>query len=71
MARLAKTADDQLAFAIEDQPHRILERPVEAVGERVQRPRLIVQDFAPELEDVTCGCQPWPALAEALHGCEA
>ena len=56
MARLAKTADDQFALAIEDQPHRVLERPVEAVGERVQRPRFVVQDFTPELEDVLTPC---------------
>ena len=50
MARLAEAADDQLALAVEDQIDRALERLAEAVGERVERPRLVVEDLAPELE---------------------
>ena len=50
MARLAEAADDQLALAVEDQADRSLERVAEAVGERIERSRLVVQDLAPELE---------------------
>ena len=50
MAGLAEAADDQLAPALEDQRDRFLERLAEAVGERVERARLVVEDRAPELE---------------------
>ena len=65
MTRFAKSADDQLAVAAEDQPHGLFERPVEAVGERVERARLVVQDLAPELQDAVSCCRhasaPWPS----------
>ena len=50
VARFAEAADDQLALAVEDQRDRVLELLAEAVGERVERPRLVVEHLASELE---------------------
>src|SRR3982750_214499 len=46
VARFAEATDDQLAGAIQDQPDGSLERFAEAVGQRVQSARLIVEDLA-------------------------
>ena len=51
MARLAEPADDQLALAVEDQLDRLFERVAEAVGQRIERARLVVKDLAPELQN--------------------
>jgi hypothetical protein len=55
MPRFAQPTDDQLAVHGEDHGDRALERVAEAVGQRVERPRLVVQDFAPEREHAFCG----------------
>ena len=47
---LPEPADDQLAVAVDDQVDRPLERVAEAVRQRVERARLVVQDLPPELE---------------------
>ena len=52
VARLAEPADDQLAVAAEDQLHRFFERTVEAVRQGVERARLVMEDFASELQHV-------------------
>src|SRR4051812_42148818 len=52
VARFTKAADDELALAAEDQAHRLLERSIETVRERIERPRLVVEDFASELQHV-------------------
>jgi len=57
--RLAEPADDQLALAGDDQPDRLLERSAEAVGERVECARFVVEDFAPE-RDCVVTCQGAP-----------
>jgi hypothetical protein len=50
----------------------LLEGPIEAVGERVERTRLIVEDFAPELEDAGFAvCCHAGALAQPILRCEA
>src|SRR5206468_3545058 len=74
VAGFAKAADDQLALARQDQAHRMLERRAETVGERIERPRLVVQDRAPELEHAdwigvvrSHRCGPSPGT----YGCEA
>ena len=54
VARFAEPADDQLALAIEDQADGSLERVAEAVGQRVERARLVVKDLAPELAARPC-----------------
>ena len=41
-----------LPLAGKDQFDRALERRAETVGERVERPRLVVEHIAPELEHV-------------------
>ena len=49
MARFAEPADDQLALAVEDQADRPLELLAQAVGQCVERARLVVKDVPPEL----------------------
>ncbi len=74
MAGLAKAADDQLALAFADQLDRLLERFAEPVGERVERPCLVVQDRAAELEDVGGGTMVGVHSSRPSHAsrrCEA
>ena len=53
MARLAQPADDQLAAAVEDQRDRALELCAQAVGQRIERARLVVQHLATEIQHVS------------------
>src|SRR5690348_7037943 len=50
VSRFAEAADDELALAVEDEPNGFLERRVELVRERVERPCLVVKDLATELQ---------------------
>jgi hypothetical protein len=71
MARLAEPADDQLPGAFENQRYGLLERGAEAVGERIERTRFVVQDRPPELEHIGVAVGHGPPLADALRRCEA
>src|SRR5262249_59886160 len=68
MPRLAEPADDQLAGTIENECNRLFERTVEAVGQRVERARLVVQYASAEFEHVICHAF---ALAQRRGSCEA
>src|SRR6187401_3235933 len=51
MARLAEPRDDQLALAVQEKLHRLLELRVEAVGQRIERPRLVMHHLAAKIAD--------------------
>ncbi len=66
MARLAKPADDQLALAAEDQLDCPLELLAQAIGQRVERARLIVQDMSRPNSRTAGVLSPFAVMARAL-----
>ncbi len=52
VTRLAQAADDQLASAIEDQIDGALELLAKSIRKCIERSRLVVENLAPELEQL-------------------
>jgi enoyl-[acyl-carrier-protein] reductase (NADH) len=48
----AQAADNQLAFALDNQTDRPLEALAETVGKRIQRPSLVVEHIAAEAQQI-------------------